>query len=219
MATSSLLSAKGLYTFPNYLSKVPEGALLVANNTIIDKDGVIEPRRGIRQYGEIGATSADVAKQLMVYKDRILAHYDSTIAWDNGDGTFTEFTADYAETEPGLRVKSVESNGNFYLTTSAGIRKIATDSAVNLGSAIETEAGGIKALTGTGITVYTGGFFMPPYSKVAYRITWGTKDINENFIEGVPSPAIEVSNPSADSAAVQLTFPVPNGITDAYFLS
>ncbi len=217
MATSSLLSAKGLYTFPNYLSKVPEGAMILADNVNIDKDGVVEPRRGIRQYGEIGLTSADTAKQLLLYKDRVIAHYGSQLAWDDELGNFTVFTDTYSETESGLRIKSVESNGNLYITTSEGVKKIAATSAASLASANETMAGGIKAATGVGVTDYAGAFFMDGYSKVAYKITWGTNDINENFIEGVPSSAIEVTNSSPDPARVILTFQVPNGVTTDYF--
>lgn len=217
MATSSLLKARGLHTFNSYLSAIPEGAQLVADNVNIDKEGVIEPRRGIKQYGEVGNSSNDIAKQLIVYKNRILAHYDTKLAWDNGSGVFTDFGSTFGETQAGLRVKSVESNGNLYITTDEGIKKIAAVNAAGLGSADISLAGGIKALVPTGRTIYTGPTFMPPYSKVSYRVTWGTKDANENFIQGPPSPAVEITNPANANAAVELTFDVPNGITTDYF--
>lgn len=216
MATTSMLRAAGLHTFNNYLSSVPEGALLVADNTIIDKDGTIEPRRGIRQYGVIGTTSADIARQFLIYKDRILAHFSDTIAWDNGSGTFTNYAETFAVADSGLRIKSVESNGNLYVTTGEGVKKIATNSQANLGAAFIGAAGGIKAITGTATCDYTVEGFLDGYSKVAYRITWITTDINGNLIEGAPSPAIEVTNQSPQSAKVSLTFQVPNGITTAY---
>jgi len=216
MATTSMLRAKGLHLFNNYLSEIPEGALLDADNTVIDRDGTIEPRRGIHQYGEIGTTSADLAKQLLVYKDRILAHYSSTLAWDDGVGNFTDYGTAFAETQAGLRIKSVEANGNLYVTTSEGVRKLATDSQAGLGTAAITFAGGIKAITGTATCDYTVEGFLPGYSKVAYRITWITEDINGNLIEGAPSPAIEVTNQSAQACRVVLTFQVPNGITTDY---
>lgn len=211
-----MLKAKGLYTFSNYLSSIPEGALLKANNVIIDRDGIIEPRRGITQYGTLGFNVTDISKQLLLYKDRILAHYQSSLAWDNGSGTFTNFTGSFVETETGLRIKYVESNGNLYVTTSEGVKKIATDSSSNLGSALISLAGPIKAITGIGECDYTQPVF-PGYSKVAYRITWATKDINGNLIEGSPSPAIEIINQSPDECAFKLKFQVPNGITTDYF--
>jgi len=216
MATTSMLRAKGLHTFNNYLSEVPEGALLDADNAIIDKDGVVEPRRGITQYGEIGTTSADTAKQLLVYKDRILAHYSSTLAWDDGIGNFTNYVTPIEETEAGLRIKSVEANGNLYITSAEGVKKLASNGQAGLATAPITNAGGIKAITGTATCDYSIEGFLSGYSKVAYRVTWITEDINGNLIEGAPSPAIEVTNQSAQSCRVILNFQVPNDITTDY---
>ena len=39
------LDNKGLYTFNNLLSQVPPGAMTVANNTVIDRPGIVETRR------------------------------------------------------------------------------------------------------------------------------------------------------------------------------
>jgi hypothetical protein len=217
MATSSLLKASGLHDFNNYLSAVPEGALLVAENVVIDRTGVIEPRRGITQYGELGSLNTDTAKQLLLYKDRILAHYGDKIAWDNGNGVFTDYSASFVEAATGLRIKSFESNGNLYVTTSTGIRKIAANSQAMLGSAVISDAGGVRALTGTGRCNYNDPGFLVGYSKVGYRITWGTKDVNDNFIEGAPSPVIEVVNQSAQSCTVDLTFQVPSQVNTNYF--
>ncbi len=216
MPQTPMLKSAGLHTFNNYLSAIPEGSLLDANNVVITKEGVIEPRRGIVQYGTIGLSSLDKSKQLLVYKDRVLAHYNSVLAWDDGAGTFTPYDAEFIETEAGLRMKYIESNSNLYVTTQSGILKVATDSTANLGSAKISAAGAIKAITGIGRPVYGGPTFMGPFSKVAYRITWATTDINGNFIEGAASPAIGVINPSNQSAAVELTFQVPNGITTDY---
>lgn len=217
MATSSLLKASGLHDFNNYLSAVPEGALLVAENVVIDRTGVIEPRRGITQYGELGTLNTDTAKQLLLYKDRVLAHYGNKIAWDNGSGVFSDYSASFVEAATGLRIKSFESNGNLYVTTSTGIRKIAANSQAMLGSALISDAGGIRALTGTGRCNYSDPGFLTGFSKVGYRITWGTKDINDNFIEGAPSPVIEVINQSAQSCTVDLTFQVPSQVNTNYF--
>lgn len=218
MATTSMTKAKGLHTYNNYYSEIPEGAMQVADNVVINRLSTVESRRGLKQYGDIGLTSVtDTAKQLLLYKNRILAHYANTIAFDNGSGTFTDFVASFTETEAGLRIKFVEQNGNLYLTTSAGIRKIATDSAANLGTAKISNAGGIKALGGSASVNYSTEGFLEGYSKAAYRIVWGTKDINTNIILGVPSTPIEVTNQSVNSGTVDITFQVPNTVTTDYF--
>jgi len=217
VATTSMLKNKGLHTNNNFLSEIPEGSLAIAENVNIDRPGVIESRRGLTQYGSIGVANSDVAKQLLLYKDRVLAHYGSTIAFDNGSGVFTDFLASFIETEAGLRIKSIEQNGNLYLTTSTGIRKIAADSAANLGTAKISDAGGIKAIGGSAKVNYSTEGFFEGYSKVSYKIVWGTKDINNNLILGVPSMPIEVINQSVNSATVDITFDVPPSVTTDYF--
>lgn len=50
MKTFLNLKAAGLQTQPNNLGEVPPGSLLVADNIVIDREGVIQSRRGIKQY-------------------------------------------------------------------------------------------------------------------------------------------------------------------------
>lgn len=192
MATKTLLKCAGLHTYSNQL-QMPPGALLEALNVFINRDDIIEPRRGFKLYGNSFGTSISRAKQLLVYKDRILRHYGSTLQYDNGSGTFSSFSGSYSETETGLRIKGLEANGNFYFTTSDGIKKISSSSAVNISNTTITNAGGIKALDGEAELNYTSGFFTQD-SATAYRILWGIKDANNNLIYGTPSERIVVTN-------------------------
>lgn len=217
MPTASINKIKGLHTFNNYYSEIPEGALQTADNVNIDRLSTAQSRRGLAQYGSIGSTNNDISKQLLLYKTRVLVHYGDSIAFDNGSGLFTDFTASFTETESGLRIKSVEQNGNLYLTTDAGIRKICATSAATLSSAKISAAGGIKAVGGVAAVDYASEGFFEGYSKVAYRIVWGIKDANSNLILGSPSMPIEVINQSPNSATVNITFDVPPDITTDYF--
>jgi hypothetical protein len=122
VATTSMLKFKGLHTYNNFLSEIPEGALSIAENVNIDRLSTLESRRGLKQYGTIGSTTSDLAKQLLLYKNRTIAHYSNALAYDNGSGTYIAFTGSFTETESGLRLKSIEQNGNLFLTTSTGIR-------------------------------------------------------------------------------------------------
>lgn len=195
MPQNILLKAKGLYSFANQLSSVPEGSLLEANNIVINRDGIIESRRGFSVYGtSLGGVSGNRCKQLMTYKDRILRHYGTTLEYDNGSGTFTSFSGSISETTTGLRIKSIEANGNLYFTTSDGIKKISVSSVNDLTSATVTNAGGIKALDGTVALNSNQGFFTQD-SAIAYRVVWGIKDANNNLILGTPSERIILQNP------------------------
>lgn len=193
------LKANGLNTSPNSLMK-PEGSLEVAKNVIIRRDNVIEPRRGFKTFGTSFPSASDRAKQLMVYKNRILRQYASTLQFDsNGSGSFSSFNGSYSETETGLRIRSLESNSNFYFTTSEGIKKLSAITASDFSTSpgFVENSGGIKAvdLTSTLKTTYgstTG--FLPQDSTVAYRVVWGTKDLNSNIILGTPSQRTEIYN-------------------------
>lgn len=227
MAQQSVnLKARGLYSYPNSLSEMPEGALTVADNVVIDRNGVIEPRRGFAQYGDTFGLSTHRAKQLLVYKERILRHYASILQYDNGTGTFTSFSGTVDETESGLRLKSVEANGNLYFTTDAGVKRISakTASDFSASSGYVRNAGGTAALDVTGSIDYsTAGFFgvetAGDWAKVAYRVTWAYKDANGNLVEGSPSSRLVLTNYSDTlSGTVNLSFAIPSDIiTTDYF--
>lgn len=156
MATTNLLQAVGLQTFNNNLD-LPPGSLLQAENVNIDRNGVIEPRRGFTQWQTVGSDASMYAYQLISYKGRILAHYPYTtenplnpisgkLAYDNNAGDFVDFSGDFEEVEVGVRIKSVEMNGNLYFTTSNGIKKIAAKTASDLSTTTITDAGPVRAL-------------------------------------------------------------------------
>lgn len=192
---SYLLKAKGLYTYRNELT-VPEGSLEVADNIVIDEDGVIEPRRGVSTYGTDFDISTTRAKQLMVYKGKLIRHYLNSLEVDeNEDGTFAALSGVYQDVIDGMRLKYKEVNGNFYFTSSSGIKKISVKNSTNFNStSVIAQAGGVKAVDLEAKAVYTAAGFLPPQSKVAYRILWGIKDVNNNLIFGTPSTRYVLSN-------------------------
>lgn len=124
------------------------------------------------------------------------------------------------ETEPGLRLKYFELNGSLYVTTANGIKKISQLSAFAI-----SNAGGIPALNmELDLVLGSGGFLSPLVGppviediEVSYRMTWGTKDINGTFVEGVPSQISTIANYTKQSATVNLTILVPETVTTDYF--
>lgn len=199
------LKARGLVRSPNQL-ELPEGSLTEASNVIIRRDNVIEPRRGFKLYGTEFGTSTDRVKQLLEYKNRLIRHYQTTLQFDtnvlnpDGESVFQSFSGSYSETETGLRIKSAVSNGNFYFTTSDGVKKLSAASANDLSTSAGyiTNAGGIKAVDLQGRVNYVSGNttgFLPGDAAVAYRVVWGVKDANNNLIIGTPSQRAEIYNP------------------------
>ena len=204
MASQVTLKALGLNYSPNNLA-LPEGSLVVADDVIVRRDNVLESRRGFREYSETFGAGADRSNQLIVYKDRILNHYNSILQYDTGvldnDGKaiFENFNGTYTEVQNGLRIKSIEANKNLYFTTDKGIKKISARTAADFttDSGFIDDAGGIKATDFTATLNITQGQtagFLPVDSVVAYRILWGYRDLNENLILGAPSDSISVYN-------------------------
>lgn len=191
-----LTASKGLKSQANALAR-PDGALSLADNVTIDYDNTIQKRRGFREYNSEELIAKP--KQLVTYRNRILAHYENVLAFDStGDGVFTNFSGDYEELITGLRIKAVEASGNLYFTTNTGIKKISETGAATIAADSITESGGIKAIDLSGTVVPDAAGFLPAQSKVAYRLLFGTKDANNNLIPGSPSSRLVLTNSSKD---------------------
>lgn len=199
MASVVLLKAAGLQTSPNELNR-EDGALIEASNVIIKRDNIIEQRRGFKVYGNNLPGITDRIKQLTAYRNRLLRHYQDKIQFDsNGQGNFQDFVGRYVETEAGLRMKFIESNGNFYFTTSEGVKKISARNPTDFFKEdVITSAGAVKAVDFVTRTVYVPNSqtaFLPQDAAVSYRVVWGYKDLNNNLVLGAPSQRVVASNP------------------------
>lgn len=198
MASNAILAAAGLVTSPNQLN-TQEGSLSEASNVVIKRDGIIEQRRGFSTYGDNLPSSVNRAKQITSYRQRILRHYSSKLQFDsNGVGRFVDIDGTVVETETGLRIKFVESNGNLYFTTQNGIKKLSAKDSSDLAlMSIETsgieKALDIKASTKIVDNLQSG--FLPQDSTVAYRVVWNKEDRNNNLITGAPSQRAIVTLP------------------------
>lgn len=122
MPKGPVLKAKGLFTHPNLLSEVPEGALVVAREVVIDREGVIQPRRGFSTLAGPGAT----INRLAEYQEKLILHSSTgTLSYHNGSaavaltGSFPPPSATTAKT------RFAQANQNLYFTTNAGPYKLA----------------------------------------------------------------------------------------------
>lgn len=196
---ANLLKARGLRTYGNELI-LEDGFLEVADNCNIDETGVIQNRRGFSEYGDELSDSNELVDQLVVYKDRIIRHWDGNLEFDNGDGTFTPFDGTYEELEDGLRIKYQETKGNLFFTAEDGTKKISATSADQFTSTpgYITDAGIPRAVDLDAKLLPATGGFLPPQSKCAYRILWGIRDANNNLLLGAPSERFVLTNSSED---------------------
>lgn len=206
------IKPRGLQRYPNQLSTVEPGAMVTAQNVVLDRDGVVEMRRGLKRYGSaltFGATKK--MNVLYEFAAKLLLSYDNKMAYDSDDaGTWVDYSGTFSPPTGAAVARSVQANKNFYLATSAGIKKLEAPT-----SAFAT-AGMPKALDGTAATTGATGW-MTNNTQAAYRIVWGIKDANSNLILGAPSQRIIVVNSSGGTRNVSLTFTIPSGITTSHF--
>lgn len=212
MSQSLILKNTGLFTNSNQLSEVPQGALSVAKNIVIDKDGVADPCRGFKR--QVSAASSALVRndRITSYQDHLIVRRssDNTMAYDNGAG-YTAYSGTYEHPDADYgRMQFSQAKGNLYFPTSVGVKVLD----VYTGPVYST--GMPRGLDGVGATTGASGF-MADNTQVAYRVVWGSRDANNNLYLGAPSQRIIVSNSSGGTRDVSLTNTIPSGITTADF--
>lgn len=212
------LKARGLYSQANPLS-LPAGALLRADNVVIDRDNVVQPRRGF-------TSSLVVTSPLFPPEYIRLTHYRGypVAAYSQVSGSLTYFDGSAWATistipriiEDYERYRFAEAAKSLFTTTIAGVFR--TDS---LSVSTSNAAGLPRALdfnrTGPAATLVAGALdFLPDGSSVAYRSVIAVKNANGRLLRSAPSGRYVVSNTSGTSGwvaatarAVALRIPLP----------
>lgn len=212
MSQVVVVKAAGLHTNSNQIGEVPEGALTKAENVVIDKDSVVESRRGFER--EVGfSNDADRADVLTSYKNKIIAHRsnDNVLSYFNGT-SWVDYSGTYSNPDNDLaRMRFAEMNGNKYFTTSTGVRVLDAIAGPVYSTGMPRGLDGQASLTGAS-------GFMSDNTAIAYRVVWGSKDANNNLYLGTPSERIIIANTSGGTRDVQLTITIPTGITTSDFV-
>lgn len=196
------VDAKGLWLTPNPLS-APPGALSVAENAVIRRPGVVEPRRGQALDTELsGGTILDMA----AFEGLVLAHLDNqSLVKRNSAGSFSVVGTGYTNPS-GSPMRFAEAGGGLYFTTSEGPQRL--DSV----STAPVPAGTPPGLEGSGATTGSTGW-LATASTVGYRYVWGSRDGDGALLLGAPSGRFLVTNSSGGNRDVLLTSPIPDGVT------
>lgn len=195
--------ATGLYTSPNQLSEVPEGALAVADNVVIRQKGIIEPRRGRSTLTTTGLVG--IPGSLVYYNNGLIVHSGTTIYSQSGGGVLSgSFSAAY------FKMKFVEANQNLYLTTTVGTK-------VMTGLSTAPVLAGVPRALDPSIVAGAAGNAVGATAAVGFRVIWGIKDANNNIKLGAPSGRVVLSNATGAGVIATVTIPIPDGITTSHF--
>lgn len=117
------LKLKGLYTSANDFSGVPEGALDVADNCVIDYDELIEPRRGFEALSGSLPSVSDRINQFTTYQDKLIYHYGASSLGYYNSG-FNAYSGTFSPPDSNTRSRFMTANQNLYVSTSTGVRKL-----------------------------------------------------------------------------------------------
>lgn len=171
MSQSLIVKLAGLFTNSNLLSAVPEGALSVADNIVIDKNSLAESRRGFSQLVFGLPSLSDRADKLFQYQNTLLVHYNSTVlAYYDPNAGIQPYTGSFSHPDPALaKIRSAEANQNLYFTSTSGIQKLDsynhTPSAAGMPAALDCTATLVSAqsfnassLSGNSVTANSHGY-------------------------------------------------------------
>lgn len=178
----SFNSFRGLYLQPNSFSQIPDGSLEVAENVVINRDGMLSKRRGFYQF----AKELTNPHKLFEYDNTLflisgtgIGRYDSlgNYSANSGSGSWTTY-----------KPRIVESgNGVALITSDNGILRIesTTDTLTSAGV-----PPGLDLLLST--SGQTG--FLPPDSQMGYRIVFKRTNAHSQVEVGSPSAFVTVTN-------------------------
>lgn len=223
--TTQVFSAKGEYRSPNYVSDVPQGAALLAQNLVVARPDIYESHRGEERLPGAFIGGADVQfltefrGVLIGYSAGVLARYNGgTGTWVAYNGTYFKpegpLTDDEGELIPG-RIIFHQAGDSLYFTTSVGVYRLEDPLS-------QPELSGVvQALSSTAALSVGVGTALPPESAMAYRFVWGKRTARGRIILGAPSGRVVAYNTSTtDTKDVILTVPVPDEVraVTGYFL-
>ena len=188
----------GLVTQYNVLN-TPPSALMRAYDCSIRRENVIEDRRGYKVYATLGSE----VKTLLTYDNRTIAHRGTTLSYDNGSGTFADYSGSYSEPAD-KKIRAVEAFSNLYLTTSTGVKVLS-----DLSGTAGRLAGVPRALDISYALAGASGF-LSNGNQCAYRSTIQRTDANSNVMTGYPSQRLWVANSAGGARNVTLTTYLPS---------
>lgn len=219
MAKVLTLNAGGLSTDPSSIT-AGNGTMTKADNVVISRPNVIQPRPGFHKDGTSWAAGTTDYVPVTIWPKDGAAYYfvGRTGAGDfglfaqssKGRMTGTATPPNYAVADTSM----VDARGNIYLTTTDGVRKITKEpSGVEEGTDAGFEDAGLPPVpsgtagAGAGTTVW-----LADDATVAYQWCIRREDDSELTVRSAPSPWMTYTNTSGADQSVVLTIQVPLGV-------
>lgn len=198
MSKITTLATNGLMTDPGPFSGAPDGALVEAQNVVVDRRGLIEPRGGIKLNGTSHPAGYRVQHGIQG-ASFVRTWAESGGVWDmRGTGAITGPTSFTKG-----RVHSATARARVLFTSEDGV----CESPVT-GAGIAYRAGlpqpSIAAITLTNMAPFTN--WLPNGSSVAYRLTYSRRRADGVIMESAPTAPIIVRNSSGGSLGTIVSY-------------
>lgn len=219
------IKIKGYYSFPSDLSEVPEGALSAAQNIVIDRESIAEPRRGFGYLTHGSGVQSQFsnasyrANKIFFYQNKILSHYDTNLlAYHDSTSGWINYSGTYTPPSTTIPVRSTQANENFYFTSSKGVFKLdsytGTPSAVGVPQALDVQATIAAQITPTGNTTNGSSVITSVSSISGLAIGMsvsGTGIPGNSYVTSFNGTTITINNnASATGTGVTLTIGIPS---------
>lgn len=213
MSQSLELRPTGLYTDPSPHGGAPPGALRVADNVVLRRDGILQPRPGFEDGKSGGLTAATTAKALIPYDGDMLvigSSGDDATEWmDSGSGVTADGSTALSWDTGRDHATAVQARGNLYLATQDAVRKL--ESASDLTA---SKVGAPAPTYISGFAEVTPGSIMDQYGGRAYRATIQRTDGNGVVVTSAPSPASIYQSDGATSLDLTATIVLGQGTVE-----
>ena len=198
MPTPEIRKFDGLYLQPNSFD-VPDGAMEVAQNVVLQSDNVISKTKGFYEYWRpSGFDVLDRLVALYTYQGQLIGAFDNGIGYFddtypfgdtyNSVGALTRISGEATVFEN--QAYFAEANQNIYITGTRGVFRLEAYSGP------ERKVGVPPGLSLSVLDSYETVGVLPPDSQTAYRVVFGRRDANGNLLLSAPSDVATIGVPA-----------------------
>lgn len=190
-------NAKGLHTQANSFSQVPDGSYEMALNVVVSSDGIMKKCRG---YSELtAAASLTTPTALIPYLSYVLLCHNNTLVSVNQTSGALSSSLGALVPEGSYKTRYSGANGNLYLTSSTGIKKLESPTSTLLSAGI---ARALDSQVTTSVRTSTQIAIFEPDTQIGYRVLFGRRDANSNLVLGSPSEFAVATNSIVAASSV-----------------
>lgn len=211
----SIRAIAGLWNSPNPFSRVPEGALDIADEVVLRANGALESRRGFDPVSVPGARVFPMGAQYVAVVGPAVLPVDMSTKHGFGlintlSGT-PAVTAPYS-TDPRVNIGATGANQTIITTSQNGPQTTPYPLSLNgIPALIERHISGLPRCPAPQITLIAavGNALMSANSRRTYRVTIAWYDSRGNFFESEPSEQVWVeTGGSTQTPQIVLRWPL-----------